>query len=77
MIKTFRRWLGSTVDSSDADRFEPIYGMTMRSRNEWLSRNPRLKEDYNATLFARSRHIRSDRARRKWLARWTVKDKGA
>lgn len=72
MIKTLRRWFGLMVDTSELDRFEPVYGMTMRSRDEWLSRNPKLKKDYNAKLLARSQRIRPERARRKWLDRWTV-----
>jgi len=72
MIKALRRLFGQMVDNSELDKYEPIYGMTRRSRDEWISRNPRLTKDYNAKLLTRSLGIRPERARRKWLDRWIV-----
>lgn len=43
----------SRKGSSHLDNFEPIYGLPKRSLDEWLSRNPRLKEQYEKELVAR------------------------
>jgi hypothetical protein len=55
MIQLLQRLLGIRKDTRDLDKFEPIYGLTKRSLDEWLSRNPGLKKDYQAKLAARLR----------------------
>jgi len=72
MIKALRRWFGSMADTSELDRFEPIYGMPKQTFDAWIAHNPKLKKSYNAKLSARSQRIRPERARRQWLDRWTV-----
>lgn len=65
MIKYLMRFLGLIADDredSELDKFEPIYGLPRRSLDEWLSRNPALKKDYEAKLRART--LRSQSAQR-------------
>lgn len=62
MIKCVMRFLGIIADDredSELDKFEPIYGLPKRSLDEWLSRNPALRNEYEAELRARSLHSRS------------------
>ena len=47
MIKTLRRWFGLMVDTSELDRFEPVYGMPKQAFDAWIARNPKLKKGYN------------------------------
>lgn len=54
MVKSLLRFLGIVKDTRGLDKFEPIYGLPTRSLDEWLSRNPALRKDYEAELLARS-----------------------
>lgn len=61
MIKCVMRFLGMLPrdrENSELDEFEPIYGLHRRSLDEWLSRNPAIKKEYDAKLRARSLHSR-------------------
>jgi len=51
------------------NRFEPIYGLTKRSLDDWLARNPRLRQQYDEQLAARAQREAAKRAaktRRTW-----------
>lgn len=52
MLKSPFRFFGIATDTTDLHAFEPIYGLPRRSLNEWLSRNPILKQEYEAKLRA-------------------------
>ena len=65
MIKSLLRFCGIVNDKTELDQFDPIYGLPTRSLDEWLSRNPALKKDYEAKLLARSRRSWSARDWRK------------
>ena len=54
MFKSFFRFLGINNGETGLDKFEPIYGLPICSLDEWLSRNPALKRDYEARLEAGS-----------------------
>ncbi|MCA9147205.1 MAG: hypothetical protein KDB05_30725 [Planctomycetales bacterium] len=65
MIKYLMWFLGLIADDredSELDKFEPIYGLPRRSLDEWLSRNPALKKDYEAKLRAHSLGNRSSQS---------------
>ena len=64
MVKSWLRFFGIVKDTRELDKFERIYGLPTRSLDEWLSRNPALKQDYEAELLARSRRSRSARDKR-------------
>jgi hypothetical protein len=67
MFNALLRWLGFGTDRSELEAFEPIYGLPTRSLDEWLSRNPQLKKEYEIELAARLRRdqsIRDVKARR-------------
>jgi hypothetical protein len=53
MFKKILRAFGIGADPSELDKFEPIYGLTKRSLDEWLSRNPELRNKYEPELAAR------------------------
>ena len=53
--------LGFRTDRTKLEAFEPIYGLPKRSLDEWLSRNPQLKKEYDIELAARLRQDRSIR----------------
>jgi hypothetical protein len=55
---------GIGKDERGLGQFEPIYGLPTRSLDEWLSRNPALKKDYDSELLIRSRPNRSARNKR-------------
>ena len=59
IINSLLRFCGLVKDERGLDQFEPVYGLPTRSLNEWLSRNPALKEEYEAELRFRSRRSRS------------------
>jgi hypothetical protein len=52
------RWLlsffGKVQVTPQLDEFEPIYGLPRASFEEWISRNPTLRKEYEAKLMARS-----------------------
>lgn len=66
MFKSLLRRLGIMNDPLEPNRFEPIYGFPTRSIDEWLARNPKLKEKYDAELLARSSRSRGKRTRWLW-----------
>ena len=48
-------WLFGTDDvTQQLDEFEPIYGLPKASFEEWMSRNPDLRKEYDAKLKARA-----------------------
>jgi hypothetical protein len=53
MWKFFPRLFGSDQADTLQDQYDPIYGLLYSALDEWLSRNPKLKEDYQAELRAR------------------------
>jgi hypothetical protein len=61
MVKSLLRFFGILKDERGLDKFEPIYGLPPRSLDEWLSRNPGRRTDYEAELRVRSRDSRSAR----------------
>ena len=64
MFNLLFRVFGIGIDSSELDQFEPIYGLSKRSLDEWLSSNPELKKKYDIELAAglqRSRAVRNAR----------------
>jgi hypothetical protein len=67
MVNLLLRLFGIIRGEGELDKFEPIYGLPTRSLDEWLSRNPALRNDYDAKLLIRSRQSRS--ARNKWVHR--------
>lgn len=61
MIDWLLHFFGIIRDERGPDEFEPIYGLPKRSLDEWLSRNPALRKDYDAELLIHSRQCRSTR----------------
>lgn len=65
MIRKLLRWLGLLNAEADSGRFEPVYGLPKWSLEEWLSRNPALRENYAADLAraskSRRRNFKDDR----------------
>jgi hypothetical protein len=59
MVKSLLRFVGIAKDERAPEQFDPIYGLPRRSLDEWLSRNPALKKDYEAALLVRSQQSRS------------------
>ncbi len=59
MFKTILRAFGIGADPSELDKFEPIYGLTKRSLDEWLSRNPELRKKYDIEMAARLQRSRA------------------
>lgn len=59
MLNSSFRVFGIGTDPSELDEFEPIYGLTRRSLDEWLSRNPELRKKYYIELAARLQRSRS------------------
>lgn len=60
MFKPLMRYLRNFSKASDIDKYEPIYGLPRHSLQEWLSKNPLLKKDYENELLARSLQRRTD-----------------
>jgi hypothetical protein len=58
----WREWLRliGLSDSADpiGDQYDPVYGLPRRSLEEWLARNPDVKDEYEAEL--RRRAVRHD-----------------
>ncbi len=61
MIESLLRFCGIVKDKERLDEFESVYGLPVRSLDEWLSRNPALKKDYAAKLLSRSQRSCSPR----------------
>ena len=55
MWKSFLRAFGIEDRKELEEQFDPIYGLPYPALDEWLSRNPKLKEEYDAELRARLR----------------------
>ena len=64
MIKSLLRFCGIVEDEMELDQFDPIYGLSKRSLDEWLSRNSALMKKYQAELLTRSRRGWSARDKR-------------
>lgn len=58
MLKSMYRVFGIGTDPVELNKFEPIYGLTKRSLDEWLSRNPELRKRYESELAARLQRSR-------------------
>lgn len=54
MVTSLLRFFGIVKDTSELDKFDPIFGLPKRSLREWLSHNPELKNKYKSKLVARS-----------------------
>jgi hypothetical protein len=61
MFKAMFRYFESAGNSSTSNDFEPIYGLPRSSLNDWLSRNPLLKKEYDEKLADRLQRTRSAR----------------
>jgi hypothetical protein len=59
MLRSMTSLLGLGKKPTELDKFEPIYGLPKRSLDEWLSRNPQLKKDYDEELAARLQRSRA------------------
>ena len=55
MIRKLLRWFGLVNAEAGYEEFEPVYGLPKRSLEEWLSRNPSMRERYAADLARASR----------------------
>ena len=54
MWQRLRRPFGTAAESPSLDgEYDPIYGLPWRAVEEWLARNPGLKEKYEAELEQR------------------------
>jgi len=73
MLRSIIRFLGLGTESTESDKFEPIYGLPKRSLDEWLSRNSRLKMDYERELVARLQRSRNARDARSHRRDWAVR----
>ena len=54
MFKWLLRFFGNVQVTPQLDEFEPIYGLPWASFEEWISRNPTLRKEYEAKLMVRS-----------------------
>ena len=65
MIRELLRWLGLFKAEVGSEKFEPVYGLPKQSLEEWLSRNPSMRERYAADLAraskGRRRYFKEDR----------------
>jgi hypothetical protein len=73
MFKSLLGFLGMTADSTELDKFEPIYGLPKRSLDEWLSRNPKLKKEYERELVVRLQRSRVAREARSHRHEWAMR----
>jgi hypothetical protein len=73
MFKSWFRFFGIGAHSSELDKFEPIYGLPKRSLDEWLSRNPLLKQEYEIELVARLERCRAARDARSHRHEWAMR----
>lgn len=60
MFKTLMRYLRRSSKARDVDKGDPIYGLPKQSLQDWLSKNPLLKKDYESELLARSLQRRTN-----------------
>lgn len=58
MIKNLLRRLGFLNAEPYSGRFEPVYGLPKQSLEEWLSRNPSMRERYADDLARASKGCR-------------------
>ena len=58
MIESLSRLFGFVADEENFENYEPIYGLPKQSLDEWLSRNPKLRQEYDATLRDFNSHLR-------------------
>jgi len=65
MIRELLRWFGLFKADAGYEKFEPVYGLPKQSLQEWLSRNPSMRERYAADLAraskGRRRNYKEDR----------------
>jgi hypothetical protein len=54
MFKWLLRLFGTDHVTRQLDEFEPIHGLPKASFEEWMSRNPTLRKEYDAKLKARA-----------------------
>jgi hypothetical protein len=73
MLKSLFRLFGIDADSTELDKFEPIYGLPKRSLDEWLSRNPKLKKEYERELVVRLQRSRAARDARSHRQEWALR----
>jgi hypothetical protein len=50
MLKFLRRLFGAHTERNAADEFDPLYGLSKRSLDDWLSFNPQIREAYESQL---------------------------
>src|SRR5688572_7920797 len=60
MWKSLLRFFGvSRGTDSIRDQYDPVYGLPRRAVEDWLARNPQIREEYEAVLRARVRPAES------------------
>jgi hypothetical protein len=73
MLNSLLHCAGTDSGSTDIDKFEPIYGLPKRSLDEWMSRNPKLKEEYEEELSVRLQRRRAAQDAKSRRPRWAMK----
>ena len=58
MLNLLRRLVGGHTARNAADEFDPLYGLSQRSLDNWLSFNPQMRAEYESKLNARSLRAR-------------------
>lgn len=58
MLNLLRRLVGAHTARNAADEFDPLYGLSKRSLDDWLSFNPQMRAEYESKLNARSLRAR-------------------
>ena len=58
MLSLLRRLVGAHTARNAADEFDPLYGLSKRSLDDWLSFNPQMRAEYESKLNARSLRAR-------------------
>jgi hypothetical protein len=62
MLKLLRRLFGMDSEAaSPQTEYDPVYGLPQRAVDEWLARNPRLREEYTVEAWlARNPLLRAE-----------------
>lgn len=63
MIKKLLRLFRLVETENVSARFEPVYGLPKQAFEEWLSRNPSMRERYAAELARASKRNRQESPR--------------
>jgi len=50
MLTSLLRFFGFAKETAELSKFEPVYGLTKEALDEWLARNPLLRQEYEAKL---------------------------